>query len=231
MLAREVMTADVITVKPDTPVTEIARLLVARHISAVPVTDAAGRVLGIVSEGDLMRRIETGTEKHRSWWHQLVADNATLSREYLKSHGLKASDIMTSSVATVNEDTPLGAVADLLESKRVKRVPVLRDGKLVGVVSRADLLRAYVKNMAPAAAAGAVDDGKLRGEIMRQLAREPWSPLASVNVVVHDGIAEIYGIAEREDQAKAIAVLAAGVPGVKQVQNHVIISSVPHYAI
>jgi CBS-domain-containing membrane protein len=161
-----------------------------------------------------------------------VADNATLSREYLKSHGLKASDIMTASVATVNEDTPLGAVADLLESKRVKRVPVLREGKLVGVVSRADLLRAYVKSLAPAAAQTAIqDDGKLRGEIMRQLAREPWSPLASVNVVVHDGVAEIYGIAEREDQAKAIAVLAASVPGVKQVQNHVIISAVPHYAI
>ena len=137
MQAKDVMTTDVVTVAPDTEVSDIARLLLERHISALPVVDGDGGVVGIVSEGDLLHRRETDTEKHRNWWLGFLVGNEQRAAEYSKSHGTKASEIMSREVVTVNEDAQLGDIAELLEIRRIKRVPVLRDGKLVGIVSRA----------------------------------------------------------------------------------------------
>ena len=129
MKAKDVMTHSVLTVSPGTPVDEIARLLLERHISAVPVVDATNRILGIVSEGDLMRRPETGTERRLSWWLRIVADRDTLARAYTRSHGSDAQSIMTRHVVTVNEDAELADIAQLLEKKRIKRVPVVQIGR------------------------------------------------------------------------------------------------------
>src|SRR3972149_2283575 len=144
MHAKDVMTTQVVTVSLDAPVAEIAKQLVQRRISAVPVVDADGRPVGIVSEGDLMRRPETGGERHPSWWLALVAEAETQDREYVKSHGGRARDVMTRDLVTVTEEASLEEIATLLEKHRIKRVPVVREGKLVGIVSRANLLQGIV---------------------------------------------------------------------------------------
>jgi CBS domain-containing protein len=149
MKARDIMRCEVATVGPATPVTEIARLLLERRISGVPVVDAHGKVLGIVSEGDLLRRAETGTEIRRSWWLRLLADNAVLAGEYAKSHGRTAEEIMTRDVVTVTETTPVAEIAALLERRDVKRVPVVHRGKIVGIISRANLLHALAATEVP----------------------------------------------------------------------------------
>lgn len=138
MRARDVMTTTVHTVGPDTPVTEVAQLLLKHRISGAPVVDAEGRVLGVVSEGDLMRRPESGTIARRAWWLSLVASNDELARDYVKTHGTKAGDVMSQPVITVEADADLAAVAALLEKRRIKRLPVLQDGQLVGIVTRSN---------------------------------------------------------------------------------------------
>ncbi len=150
MRAMDVMTTNVITVSPDTSVQEVATLLSERGISGVPVVDAENRLVGIVSEGDLLHRVETGTDRRpdrrsgrrRSWWLDTVGSDEELARDYVKSHGRTAKDVMTSEVISVSETTELADIANLLETKRIKRVPVVRDGRLVGIVSRANLVRA-----------------------------------------------------------------------------------------
>ena len=140
MLARDIMTRNVLVVTPSMTVEEIARLLVTNRVSAVPVVDDNKTILGIVSEGDLLRRPETGSGRRRSWWLELLSDTPTLASDYVKSHGRRARDVMTPRVISVTEDTELGDIADLLETRQIKRVPVARDGKLVGIVSRADII-------------------------------------------------------------------------------------------
>ena len=142
MQARDVMTSPVTTVKPYSPVKEIAETLVKGRISAVPVVDDAGELVGMVSEGDLMHRSETGTERRYRWWMHLVTDDASLAASYVKTHGRKAADIMTQNVITAAPDTALDEVAITMEKNSIKRVPIVRDGQLVGIVSRANLVQA-----------------------------------------------------------------------------------------
>src|SRR5574338_371038 len=144
MQAKDVMTTRLATVAPDATVREIANLLLERRISAVPVVDSDGRLKGIVSEGDLIRRPELGTLRHRSWWLSLLSNAEEDAISYVKTHGGHARDVMTPEVITVDETAPLEQIADTLEKHGIKRVPVLGKGKLVGIVSRADLLRGLV---------------------------------------------------------------------------------------
>ena len=143
MQAKDVMTTKVVTVQPDARVEHIAALLLERSISGVPVVDADGRLLGIVTEGDLMRRPEIGTERHRGWWLRLFGDERERAAEYARAHGSRAADVMTRNVVTVSEETSVGEIARLLEEHRIKRVPVVRDDKVVGIVSRANLLQSW----------------------------------------------------------------------------------------
>ena len=140
MQARDIMTASVVTVRPATEVSEIAKLLLARNISAMPVVVDQDKVVGIVSEGDLMRRSENETERQRSWWIRAFAEPEARARDYIKTHGMCAKDIMSKKVISVSEDTSLADIAETLEKHHIKRVTVMRDGKLVGIVSRANLL-------------------------------------------------------------------------------------------
>jgi CBS domain-containing protein len=216
MQAQDVMTTKVVSVAPDTPVTEIAKLLLERQISAVPVVSDDRRLLGIVSEGDLIHELGQEGAK-RSWWLDLVASPQARAEAYLKGHGRLAWDVMTRSIISVTPDTPLPEIARLLEARQIKRVPVLRDGELVGIVSRADLLRAFA--LQPPAEATA-DDRELRERLTVELERAgvTWHPY--VNIVVSDGAVHLWGVVATREEAEALRLAAARVPGVAAVESH-----------
>lgn len=218
MQAKDVMTANVVSVAPDTDVATVARRLVERAISAVPVVDGDGRVIGIVSEGDLMRRPESETERQPSWWLRLLASPEEQAGAFVKSHGMTAGDVMTRDVVTVAEDTALDAVAEVLERHRIKRVPILRDGALVGIVSRANLLHGLIAGgvKAPAAA----DDGALRAAVLAALS-EAGIRDDFVDVVVSDGVARLWGAVESQAEKRAARVAAESTPGVARVEDHI----------
>ncbi len=230
MFARDIMTTKVATVEPSMPVADCARLLLDKHISAAPVVDEKGTVLGIVSEGDLMRRIETHTEKRHSWWLELVSDPAVMARDFVKSTGKRVTDVMTKQVVAVREDTSLREIADILDKRRIKRVPVVKDGKLVGIVSRADLVRAMLlESEHKPSGNGVANDSYIRDQFLARLGNEPWGPRSFVNIVVKNGDVELYGFALSHDEARAIGLLAERLPGVKSVNNQVHVGEHPKY--
>jgi CBS domain-containing protein len=220
MRAGDVMTADVVTVGPGARVDEIARLMLEHHISAVPVVDAAGGLVGIVSEGDLVRRVETATVGRRAWWLELLADPAALARDYVKTHGRRAADVMTREVLTVGVDTPLEDVARLLERRGVKRVPVVREGRVIGIVSRADLVRGLAVRPVQPPPGGAADDRVIRDRVLAALRGQPWWIGAYRNVVVVDGVVHLWGLARSPAEREAMRVAAETVPGVQRVEDH-----------
>lgn len=218
MKAQDVMTTTVHTVDPDTTVEAIARLLLDRRISGVPVVGGSGQVLGVVSECDLMRRPESGTVKRRAWWLSLVASNDELARDYVKTHGTKAADVMSKPAITVEADTDLADVAALLERRRIKRVPVMKDGKLVGIVTRSNLLHGLV-----ARRTGKVveTDATIRKHIEDELADEAWANLRTTNVVVTDGVVHLWSMVGSESEREALVVAAQRVAGVRAVEPHI----------
>lgn len=225
MKAADIMTTSVVCIRSDATILEAARLLLSERISALPVVDGAGRLEGIVSEGDLIHRAEIGSEKHASRWKFLFEDNATLARDYLKAHGRTVGDVMSHPVVMAEEDTEISVVAARMEQFSIKRLPVVRAGKVVGIVSRANLLQALIAAppAAPSAAgAPAPDDAALRGQILLELDREPWSAALVRNIIVQDGHVELWGYADSAAQCEACRVLAAGVPGVRAVTNHMV---------
>ncbi len=217
MKARDVMTRHVLSVTPNAPVRQIATYLIDHAISAMPVIDAKGTLLGMVSEGDLQHRPETGTVSRKPWWLQLLASPEDDARAFKKTHGLVAADVMTKGVVTVTEETELAEIADLLERRRIKRVPVVSDGKVVGIVSRSNLLRAFAQ--APVSATPRRNDHQVREEIERRLKAESWTPKALINVAVDHGLVEISGLVESGDQRDAVRILVEGVPGVTSVKD------------
>jgi CBS domain-containing protein len=218
MQAKDIMTSPVITVAPEAPVAEVAALLLEKHISAVPVVEPGGRLAGIVSEGDLMRRPESGTERRQSWWLALVSDPQSDAREFVKSHGLHAKDVMSRELVTVGEDAPLDRIADLLEKHGIKRVPVVRDGRVVGIVSRANLLQALIAR--PQASAVQADDRALRDAVKSALGATGARALY-VNVLVTEGVVHLWGLAHTDEERQAMRVAAEGVPGVRQVEARI----------
>jgi len=226
MRAMDVMTTDVISVDPDTTIQALATLLAERGISGAPVVDSGGRVVGIVSEGDLLHRAEIGTAhrhrvRRRSWWlDHFAADQA---RDYIKSHGRTVKDIMTRDVVSVTEDTDLGDVAALLEAKRVKRVPVMRDGKIVGIISRANLVRALGATKGAAPREGEGDDRTIRAGLLAELGREEWAKIWPEDIIVRDGVVHFWlSSDEPEEKKQALRVAAEIIPGVRGVEEHVV---------
>lgn len=226
MQASDIMTTEVWTVGPDTPLQDLAKLLVDRRISAVPVLDSERRVIGIVSEGDLLRRQETATEQRRSWWLEMFANRDALAREYVKAHGMQAHHVMTRHVLCASETMTLGEIADLLDHHKIKRVPVVRDGRLVGIVSRSDLVRAFlVAGRKQPDAALPANDRRIRAELQRRLREQPWSHSSYLQSVVHDGVVEFFGVTRSEDERRALEVLAETIPGVTRVEDRTTIGS------
>jgi len=223
MRAKDVMTAPAVMVAPETAVEEIAKLLLKRGISAVPVVGADRRLAGIVSEGDLMRRVESGTERTRSWWLTMFGDADAQAREYAKSHGRRAADVMTRRVVSVAEDATLAQIAELLERHRIKRVPVVREGKVVGIVSRANLLHGLASQGAVAAPAPPAD-GKLRERIAEEM-RRAGVDTVFVNVVVGDAAVHLWGIVPTQAQLEAAGIAAERMAGAIPVRNHLSVPS------
>jgi CBS domain-containing protein len=220
MIAREIMTRDPIAVPGDTPVEKVAKLLLDNRISAAPVVGADGRLEGIVSEGDLMRRPESGTEPHHSWWLRLITSPEENVTEYLKTHGLKAADVMTRDVVTVNGDETAGEIAQLLERRHIKRVPVVEDGKVVGIVSRADLLRALASHKHRIPVEGAVSDAEIRDRIITELRKDGLPADAWINPMVSESVVHLWGVVKSEQERDAVRVAAESVDGVASVVNH-----------
>ncbi len=221
MKAADVMVTNVITVHQDTPVAKIAETLLANRISAVPVVNDKDGLVGIVSEGDLIHRVEAGTERHRSWWLELLSGKELLAHEFVKSHARKAADVMTRPVVSVQPDTPLGDIASLLEKHRIKRVPVVNNGKIIGIVSRANLIQALVSDAN--ASDQAIDDLTLHSNILEQLRSKPWVDSSTINVVVNNGAVELWGIVDSETEKNAIRVAVEVTPGVRQVSNRLVV--------
>ena len=222
MKATDVMATKVITVRPDTPVATIAEVLLANRISAVPVVNDKDVLVGIVSEGDLIHRVEVGTERHRSWWLELLTGKEILAHEFVMSYGRKAADVMTRPVISVQPDTPLGDIAALLEKHRIKRVPVASNGKIVGIVSRANLIQALV-NLNRAKTETSVDDLTLHSDILKQLRSKPWVDPSKISILVNNGSVELWGIVDSETEKNAIRVAVEVTPGVRQVANKLVV--------
>jgi CBS domain-containing protein len=217
--ARDIMTSKVLTVGPDTDVREVARLLVENSISGVPVAGPGGALVGIVTEGDLMRRSEIETERSRSWWLRFFQTPDSVATEFVKSHARKVADVMTRNVISVGPDTPLREIATTLEGHRIKRVPVLRDGKLVGIVSRANLVQALASLPAAAGKAGRRSDESIREAIEDKL-REQAGGRDLINVVIQNGTVDLWGFVDSDVKKKAARVVAEGTPGIRKVNDH-----------
>ena len=220
MRAVEVMTTKVITVGENASVADVAKLLAERGISAVPVVDKDHKVIGMVSEGDLLHRTETGTEKCRSWWLEMMASTNQLAGDYIKSHSANVKDVMTRDVISVSDTTPLADIAILLEANRIKRVPVVRDGKLVGIVSRANLVRALAMTLNEPPSSVELDDRTIRDELLAELKAQKWAEVSPANVTVKDGIVHLWSSYLSEQEKRALVVAAENTPGVRRVEDH-----------
>lgn len=220
MKARDVMASPVITVKQTSTVGDVARVLVEYGISAVPVVSDEGKVVGVVSEGDLLHRVEAETERRRSWWLLPFATGDTLAADYVKAHARKVADIMTRNVIAASPDTPLRELAELMEKNSIKRVPIVANEKLVGIVSRANIVQAV------ASARQGLDvpqsDAAIRDKLLAQLKAQPWSNPGMLNVIVTDGVVDLWGMTNSAMERKAIRVAAECVPGVRAVNDHLV---------
>jgi CBS domain-containing protein len=221
MNAEHVMTSDVISIDPDATVLQAARLMLQHHISGLPVIDKNGNLVGVLSEGDFLRRRETKTERRRSRWLEFLMGPGRIAAEYSHSHGSKVSEVMTAEVQTVDEVTPIEDIVDLMERRRIKRVPVLCGGQVVGIVTRSNLMHAMV-SLARAAQPAATDDSAIRESLLAEMQKEQWAPAATTNVVVHDGVVELWGVIVDERQREALKVAAENIPGVKAVKDHLV---------
>jgi CBS-domain-containing membrane protein len=225
MKAADVMVSNVITVGVNTTIGDTAAILLNNHISGAPVVDEKGGLVGIVSEGDLMRRPEIGTARRRSWWLELISTKWASANEYIKSHSRKVADVMTRDVITAKPDTPLGDIAALLERNRIKRVPIIEGSKLVGLVSRANILQALASAAKKLPSLASPDDTELRKKVVSRMASEAWRP-TMLTVTVQDGTVDLWGLVHSVEQKKAAQLAAETTPGVRAVVNNIIIQRV-----
>ena len=227
MRALDVMTTNVITVDPDTPVQALATLLSERGISGVPVVDKDSRLVGIVSEGDLLHRTETGTERRtqrrRSRWLDNFASDQEAARDYVKAHGRTVREIMTRDVISVSDTTELADIATLLETRRIRRVPVVRDGQLVGIISRANLVRALAMTKSESAIEADSDDRTIRQKLIAELTGQEWVHMWGADIIVRDRVVHLWFSDDRSDEERqAVRIAAENIPGVRQVQEHIV---------
>ena len=220
MKAADVMTRHVISIAPDASILDCVRLMLEYRISGLPVIDANGSLVGLVTEGDFLRRAEAGTERKRPRWLEFIAGPGRLADEYVRSHGRKVAEVMTPDPITIAEDTPLEQVVRLMEERGIKRLPVARGTTVVGIVSRANLLHALA-SIGREAAPALKDDQAIRTRVLADLAKQPWAPRDLINVTVRNGVVELWGVVTADHQREAAAVVAENVPGVKQVKNHI----------
>ena len=219
MRAHQIMTRKVITVGPDCSIADAANLMLRNHISGLPVLDKVGDLIGIVSEGDFLRRSEIGTQRKRPSWLQFLTSTGRLADEFVDERGRKIGDVMTRDPVTVSDDTPLDEMVSLMESKGVKRLPVMRNGKMVGIVTRANLLQA-VASMAKEIPDPTSDDDHIRSRLLKVYDATDWRPIG-LQVAVRNGIVHLYGLIGDDRARRAAVVAAENIAGVKEVHDHI----------
>jgi len=210
-------------VDPDACVQDVAHTLLTARISGVPVVGPNGELLGIVSEGDLLRRVEAGTGRRRPWWLDIFTGKEALAMEFIREHSRKVADVMTREVVTAAPDTSLWKIADLLEKNAIKRVPIVENGRVVGIVSRANLLQALASPSRRVEVATQANDSQIRDKVLAQLQAEAWTRPSLINVIVQDGTVELWGIVDSASEKKAVHVAAEVTPGVRAVNDNLII--------
>lgn len=219
MKAADVMTRQIVTIEADAPIAKAVRLMLQNRISGLPVVNAAGKLVGIVTEGDFLRRTETGTEVRRPAWLEFLVGPGRLANEYVRTHARKVDEVMTPDVVSVTEDMPVQDIVRLMEQRRIKRVPVLQNDKLVGIISRANLLRALAGLIAEVPPT-TTDDKALRERILADFQKQSWAPHAGIDVSVRNGVVELWGAIMDERERQAFRVAVENVPGVKAVKDH-----------
>ena len=218
MRAHQIMTRPVITVTPETTIFEAANTMLQRHVSGLPVVSATGKLVGIISEGDFLRRNEIGTQRQRGRFLKFILGSGKEATDFVREHGGKVGEIMTPEPFTINEDTDLEEIVELMEKNKVKRLPVLRGDKLVGIVSRSNLLQA-VASLARQIPDPTADDDHIRNRIIDALEKKDWCPFG-LSVMVRDGVAHLSGVITEERSRTATIVAAENVAGVKKVHDH-----------
>jgi CBS domain-containing protein len=217
MLVESIMTTPVISVEPSASIAAAARLMLGQRISGLPVVGSDGTLVGMVSEGDFLRRGELGTERKRSWWLEFLVGPGKVADEYVHAHGRKVAEVMATNVVTIGRDATLDDVVETMSRRRIKRLPVVENGKLVGIVSRSDLLRAMADAL-PAADPAGVDDERIRSDIVRELAKQSWGG-RMIHVHVDHGAVELSGAIFDERERQAAHVVAENVSGVKSISD------------
>jgi CBS-domain-containing membrane protein len=219
MKAQDIMTLGVISVQSNASVMRAVQLMLQNNISGLPVVDDKGSLVGIITEGDFLRRGELGTQRHRPRWLQFLVGPGRLADEYVHACGRKVDEIMTPEPYTVSVDTPIDEIVRLMEKHRIKRLPVVQDGKPVGMVTRANLLTALARTNRDLRA-WAPDDAAIREQILAECAKQAWAP--EINVIVKNGVVELRGAMTDERERQALIVAAENVPGVKVVRDHLV---------
>lgn len=218
MRAHQIMTRAVITIRSDATILEAAKIMLQYHLSGLPVVDVAGKLIGIVSEGDFIRRGEIGTQRRRGRWLRFLFGDGATADDYVHEQGRKVADVMTPEPITVTEDATLEEIVTSMETHGVKRLPVMRGDRLVGIVSRANLLQA-VASLAREIPDPTADDDHIRSRIIAAIDKNDWSPFG-LNVVVRDGIVHLSGVITDERSRQAAMVAAQNVSGVKKIHDH-----------
>src|ERR1700730_15211754 len=216
MKASDVMSARVVSISPDANVQEAIQLMLQNHISGLPVIDTSGTLVGVVSEGDFLRRTETGTVRRRPLWLEFLMGPRRMADEYAQAHARKVEGVMTREPVTITEDASLDEVVRVMERRRIKRLPVVRGKEVVGIVSRANLLHALA-SLAAAAPPPAKSDVAIREQLLAEFEKQTWAPVALIDAVVKNGIVELWGTITEESQGEALKVLAENIPGVTSV--------------
>jgi CBS domain-containing protein len=220
MKATDVMTRSPVSVEPDASIMKAIQLMLQRRISGLPVVDNTGVLVGILTEGDLLRRSETGTQRRRPRWMEFLIGPG-LASEYVHACGRRVDEIMSPKVFTIEEDTPLDQIVQIMESRRIKRLPVVRDGKVTGIVSRANLLHALA-TVARETKPSPLDDASIQKHLLAELEKQSWAPVALINVIVRNGVVHLWGALTDERQRQGIRVAAENTPGVKRVEDHLV---------
>jgi CBS domain-containing protein len=215
----DIMSTRVISIAPDANVLEAIRLMLQNHISGLPVIDRSGALVGVVTEGDFLRRAETGTERKRPRWLEFLMGPRRLADEYVHTHARRIQEVMTSTPVTITEDAALDEAVRIMERRRIKRLPVMRSGQVVGIVSRANLLHALA-SLGAAASPPAKTDVAIREQLLAEFDRQTWAPVALIDVVVKDGAVQLWGTITEDAQREALKVCAENIPGVKSVVSH-----------
>jgi CBS domain-containing protein len=221
MKAKDVMTRHVVTIAPNASILEALRLMLEHKISGLPVVNGEGNLAGIVTEGDFLRRAETGTERKRSRWFEFLVGPGALAADYVRSHARRVDEVMTTDVHTITEDAPLDDVVALMEKHRIKRLPVMRGGELVGILSRANLLHALAAIASEIRPSPQTDEA-IRDRVLAELDRQTWAPGHLINAVVRNGAVELWGSVFAAKQRDAARVAAETVAGVKSVKSHIV---------